>query len=80
MTWRTVTITVERETDESARIEASRRDTTISRLVGSLLREPVESDRDFESAKRQFLSGEPGPLGRTGDYPDRDEIRVRNGA
>lgn len=79
MARRNVTITLDEETAEWARIEAARRDTSMSRLVGSLLHEHMLRERNYESAKREFLSGEPKQLKRTGGYPGRDEVHSRDG-
>ena len=79
MARRNVTITLDEETAEWARIEAARRDTSMSRLVGSLLHEHMLRERNYESAKREFLSGEPKKLKRTGGYPGRDEVHSRDG-
>lgn len=78
MTKRNVTITLDEETAEWARVEAARRDTSMSRLVGSLLHEHMLRKRNYESAMREFLSGEPKELKRTGRYPGRDEVHSRN--
>lgn len=80
MAKRNVTITLDEETAEWARIEAARRDTSMSRLVGSLLHEHMLRERNYESAKREFLSGEPEMLKRTGGYPDRNEVHSRDGS
>lgn len=80
MTRRNVTITLDEETAEWARIEAARRDTSLSRLVGSLLREHMMRERNYESAKREFLAGEPVVLKRTGGYPDRSDVHARDGS
>lgn len=79
MTKRNVTITLDEETAEWARIEAARRDTSMSRLVGSLLHEHMLRERNYASAKREFLAGEPKELKRTGGYPGRDEVHDRGG-
>lgn len=80
MTKRNVTITLDEATARWARIEAARRDTSVSRLVGSLLHEHMVRERNYESAKREFLSSEPEKLKRTGGYPDRNEIHSREGS
>lgn len=79
MAKRNVTITLDEETAEWARIEAARRDTSMSRLVGSLLHEHMLRERNYESARREFLSGDPAKLKHTGAYPGRDEVHSRNG-
>ena len=48
---RNVTITLDDETAAWARIEAARRDTSVSRLVGEMLREKMARDNAYEIAK-----------------------------
>lgn len=79
MAKRNVTITLNEETAEWARIEAARRDTSMSRFVGSLLHEQMLRERNYASAKREFLEGQPRELKRTGGYPGRDEVHDRGG-
>lgn len=80
MAKRNVTITLDEEAAEWARIEAARRDTSVSRLVGSLLHEHMLRERNYESAKREFLSGEPAKLKRSPGYPSRAEVHSRSGS
>jgi hypothetical protein len=74
---RNVTITLDEETARWARVEAARRDTSVSRLVGEMLRERMLHAREYESAMLGYLSRTPRPLKRTGGYPSREELHER---
>ncbi len=75
---RNVTITLDEETARWARMEAARRDTSVSRLVGELLREHMETSESYASAMTEFLARRPRRLRRDGErYPPRDAIHER---
>ena len=74
---RNVTITLDEETARWARIEAARLDTSVSRLVGQVLRERMLDERDYRAAMRTFLGFSPRPLKRAGGYPTREELHDR---
>lgn len=76
---RNVTITLDPETARWARIEAAKRDTSVSRLLGSLLREHMLREQNYDEAKRAFLSREPAGLKRKDGYPSREELHDRAG-
>ena len=68
-----VTITVEESALEWARIEAAKRNTSVSRLVGEMLTEKMRRDDAYEVAMREALKFEPwGPS--DGPYLTRDQI------
>lgn len=75
---RNVTITLDEETARWIRVEAAMRDTSVSRLVGEMLREHMNSVATCERARRSYASRQPTVLS-TGDggYPTRDEIHSR---
>lgn len=76
---RNVTITLDEETALWARMEAARRDTSVSRLVGQMLREKMNADVAYEQGMQRFLAVRPVKLkGRTDSYPSRDEIHDRD--
>lgn len=76
---RNVTITLDEETARWARIEAARRDTSLSRFVGELLEERMRRDDRYREAMRRFLSRPRKPLSRPGDtYPSREELHDRD--
>ncbi len=69
---RNLTITVEDQALEWARIEAAKRNTSVSRLVGELLAEKMRHDDAYERAMHEALKFEPLPM--RGLYLSRDEI------
>lgn len=55
-----------------ARVEAARRNTSVSRMVGELLAEKMRHDRRYEQAMREAIKFDALPF--EGRYPTRDEI------
>ena len=76
---RNVTITLDEETARWARIEAARRDTSVSRLVGELLTAYMKSETSYEKAMKSFLARKPQTLKKKGKYPSREELHDRAG-
>lgn len=75
---RNVTITLDDETARWARIEAARQDTSVSKMVGAMLRERMQREDAYERAKRSFLGRGPYRMGAPGQpLPTRDEIYER---
>ena len=75
---RNVTITLDEETARWARVEAARRDLSVSRFVGDLLRESMESRTARQDAGDRFFARPPyltAVPGRT--LPSRDELHER---
>jgi len=60
-----VTITLDEEVARWARIEVAKRETSVSRFVGEMLREHMRSEDAYEAARRQFFAVEPRPLRKT---------------
>ena len=75
--YRNVTITLDDETAAWVRVEAARRDTSVSKLVGALLRRGMTEDKEYEPAMLSFLGRPPRPLKRHGDYPGREDLHGR---
>ncbi len=50
-----VTVTMEESVADWARMEAARRNTSVSRLVGELLAEKMRHDDAYERARREAL-------------------------
>lgn len=67
-----VTITVEDAALAWARIEAARRNTSVSRMVGQMIAEKMRHDAAYETAMREALKFE--PIAFEGPYLTRDEI------
>lgn len=74
-----VTITLDPETAHWARMEAARRNTSVSRMVGEMLAEYRERESALDAAAERFFSRECIPLTATGDtYPSRDSLYDRD--
>lgn len=75
---RNVTITLDEETARWARLEAARLDTSVSRLLGDVLRERMAGESEYASAMARYLAQVPGHHRRSGErLPTRDELHDR---
>ncbi len=77
MYMKNVTITLDEDVARWARVWAARNDTSVSRLLGELLRERMLREEGYEAAMQQYLSVAPRPLKEGGRYPARVEIHER---
>jgi hypothetical protein len=73
---RNVTVTLEEDVARWARIEAARRDTSVSRLLGQLLGERMYAQNSYETAMRRSLNRKPFLLS-DGRYLTREEVHER---
>lgn len=73
---RNVTVVLEDQVALWARVEAARRDTSVSRLLGDLLKQQMSRDMGYEQAMRSALQREPF-LATDGRYLKRDELHER---
>ncbi len=73
---RNVTITLEEEVARWARVEAARRDTSVSRLLGGILKERMVETDEYEKTMRLALAGKP-LFKSDGKYLTRDEVHDR---
>jgi hypothetical protein len=75
---RNVTVTLDDETARWARLEAARQDTSVSRLLGDLLKREMQGGAAYDAAMTRFFAQEPGTH-RPGAkrLPSRDEIHDR---
>jgi hypothetical protein len=73
---RNVTITLEEDVVRWARIRAAEQDSSVSALVGQLLRQRMQQHDRFARARREF-----GRIGTTvisdGSYPRREDLHDR---
>ncbi len=67
-----VTITMDERVAEWARIEAAKRNTSVSRLVGEMLAEKMQHDDAYAVAMHEALKFE--PIAFEGTYMTREEI------
>ena len=75
---RNVTITLDEEVARWARIRAAECDTSVSRLVGDMLRKKMMEDKSYIVAMEHYLSKIPKALKKTGlRYPSRQELHGR---
>lgn len=71
-----VTVTMEDAVADWARMEAARRNTSVSRLVGELLAEKMRHDDAYERAMREALEFKSWGASQ-GPYMAREEIYTR---
>jgi len=74
---RNLTITIDEEVARWARMRAATEGTSVSRLVGRLLREHMAQEHSYRAAMKRDLARGPLPLKSAGTYPARDEIYDR---
>ena len=72
-----VTVTMEDSVAEWARLEAARRNTSVSRLIGELLAEKMRHDDAYERAMNDWLSRQRSWKSDGKPYPTRDEAHER---
>ncbi len=72
-----VTIKLENDVAHWARVWAAEHDTSVSQLLGSLLKRMKKEKTGYAQAMHQFLSVEPQPLKESSDYPSRDDLYER---
>ncbi len=73
-----VTITLDEDVARWARIRAAEKNTSVSRLLGELLKEKMEEEADYTLAREQYLALEPVELKKSGErYPGREELHER---
>jgi hypothetical protein len=75
---RNVTVTLDDETARWARLEAARRDTSVSRFLGDILRREMEGQGAYEAAMSRYLAQPPGVHRDSArPLPSRDELHDR---
>jgi hypothetical protein len=73
-----VTITIEEDVARWARIRAAEEETSLSRLVGEMLREKMIEEKTYQAAMVRYLSQAPRVIKRRGEkYPQRKELHGR---
>lgn len=69
-----VTITMEEAALEWTRIEAAKRNTSVSRLVGEMLADKMRHDDAYERAMREWIADKSDFVSDGQPYPKREEI------
>lgn len=73
-----ITITLDEEVARWARLRAAERETSVSRLVGEMLREKMMEEQAYETAMQAYLSRSPIQLKEPNQpYPSRSELHER---
>jgi hypothetical protein len=78
MTLKNVTVTLEKDVARWARLEAARRETSVSRLLGEILKQRMLEEAGYDSAMRRALARKPFLKGE-GRYSSREEAHERSG-
>ena len=74
-----ITITLDEETAAWARVRAAQEGTSLSRMIGILLRQEMHEAREYDDAMRRFLARPPVRLKRAPQrYPARETLYVRD--
>lgn len=68
-----VTVTMEDSVAEWARVEAARRNTSVSRMVGEMLAEKMRRDDAYERAMQEWLQRDVSFASNGSPYPKRDD-------
>ena len=74
-----VTITLDEETARWVRLEAAKRETSVSKFVGQVLRNEMLEDGGYERAMKSYLSRQPRPLGYAAQRATREALHDRAG-
>jgi cytochrome c-type biogenesis protein CcmH/NrfG len=73
-----MTITVEEDVLRWAKVWAAQHDTSVSRLVGEMLRERMQQDHSYAQAMEAYLASPPRRLSEDGRYPAREALYDRH--
>lgn len=75
---RNITIVLDEESARWLRVEAARRDTSVSRYVGDLVATERSRVEGYNQAMQRFLTRPPRPLAEPGvPLPSREEVQGR---
>ena len=73
-----VTITLEDDVALWVRIWAAKKNASVSKLLGNVLKAKMEQEEGYDIAMRQYLSTTAKPLkASTESYPERDSLYER---
>lgn len=74
-----VTVVLDEAVARWARLRAAELDTSVSRMLGELLREEMVRDMRYQTEYRQYVVREPQPLSDGTGYPLRADLHDRTG-
>lgn len=69
-----ITISLPENITRWLRIWAAENDSSVSKMLGNLIKEKMDSDNGYEKAMKSFLKGQPKPIKTKGRYPARDDL------
>ena len=73
-----VTVVMDEETARWVRVEAARRDLSVSAYLGQILRRERDREEGYREAMDRFMNREPRPLAAEGvPLPARDQLHAR---
>jgi hypothetical protein len=72
-----MTITVDEDVARWARVKAAMEKSSVSRLVGEMLKERMLKEEGYESAMKRYLAMKPSVISR-GPYSKRDALYERS--
>jgi len=72
-----ITIAVDEDVARWARVYAAEQDTSVSRLLGEMLRERMDEEVAYEEAMRSYFARQPRVIS-SGPYPRREELYDRH--
>ncbi len=78
---RNVTITLDEDVAKWARVRAAELDTSVSRMLGGVLRQMMTEDLGYDAARERYRARSPQVLSEPGAgaaYPSRDELHDRD--
>jgi hypothetical protein len=73
-----VSIVLDEKVARWARIQAAENDTSLSRLIGEILRTKMVEEEYYQRAKDRYFSQSPWPLKKpSARYPQRQDLHAR---
>ena len=73
-----VTITLDEKVASWARIRAAELETSVSRLVGEMLREKMIEEETYQASMLHYITQSPGIIKEPGTkYPNREKLHER---
>jgi len=72
-----VTIRLENDVAHWSRVWAAEHDTSVSQILGDLLKQMKREKTGYSQAMQRFLNVDAQPLKQSGNYPSRDELHER---
>lgn len=74
-----ITVTLDEKTATWARVYAARRNMSLSRFLGELLRKTMHESREYETAMQRYLAKDAVRMKKSGSrYPSREDVNERN--